>query len=205
MSDNGFTAGGLGPGIAERRAALGLTREALAERAGVPVAHVECMEEPELAAKLARALETLAEEQGAKPPRPELVKLDPEECLRLISPGGIGRIGYYGRFGPTVLPVNYRVYDGAIAIRTVAGGATDEDLRTGLKGVEYQVAFEVDRFDEFTRTGWSVLVRGSLHHVTDDELAAAASAEVEPWAGGDRRRYLRITPAHVTGRRIVTG
>ncbi|GGO69260.1 pyridoxamine 5'-phosphate oxidase family protein [Nonomuraea cavernae] len=204
MSDNGFTAGGLVPGLAERRVALGLTREALAERAGVPVAHVECLEEPELAAKLARALETLAEERGAKPSRPELVKLDREECLRLISPGGIGRIGYYGRFGSTVLPVNYRVHDGAIVIRTVAGGATDEDLRTGLQGVEYQVAFEVDRLDEFTRTGWSVLVRGSLHHVTDDELAAA-SAEVEPWASGDRRRYLRITPSHVTGRRIVTG
>ncbi|MEU8251336.1 pyridoxamine 5'-phosphate oxidase family protein [Nonomuraea sp. NPDC048916] len=204
MSDNGITAGGLGPRIAERRAALGLTREALAERAGVPVAYVECLEEPEVAARLVRALDTMAEELGAGPRKPELVRLDESACLRLISPGGVGRIGFNGRFGPTVLPVNYRMHDGALVFRTVAGSATDEDLRTGLRGVEYQVAFEVDRIDDLTRTGWSVLVRGSLHHVTEDDSAAAASAEVEPWAGGDRRQYLRITPSHVTGRRIVT-
>jgi len=33
--------------------------------------------------------------------------LDQDECLRLISPGGIGRIAYQSRFGPAILPVNY--------------------------------------------------------------------------------------------------
>jgi len=41
-------------------------------------------------------------------PEPEL--LDEAECLRLISPGGVGRLAYSGRFGPTVLPVNYMMY-----------------------------------------------------------------------------------------------
>ena len=34
--------------------------------------------------------------------------LDEAECLRLISAGGVGRIGYSGRYGPTVLPVCQR-------------------------------------------------------------------------------------------------
>jgi nitroimidazol reductase NimA-like FMN-containing flavoprotein (pyridoxamine 5'-phosphate oxidase superfamily) len=34
--------------------------------------------------------------------------LDEAECLRLIAPGGIGRIAYASRFGPVVLPANYK-------------------------------------------------------------------------------------------------
>jgi nitroimidazol reductase NimA-like FMN-containing flavoprotein (pyridoxamine 5'-phosphate oxidase superfamily) len=34
--------------------------------------------------------------------------LDEAECRRLISPGGVGRIAYLGRYDLTVLPVNYR-------------------------------------------------------------------------------------------------
>ncbi len=34
-------------------------------------------------------------------------ELDEDQCLKLISEGGIGRIAYVGRFGPAVLPVNY--------------------------------------------------------------------------------------------------
>lgn len=132
-------------------------------------------------------------------------ELDEAECLRLISPGGIGRIAYQGRYGLTVLPVNYRTAGGAIVFRTTLGGSMESDLRTGLEGVEYMVAFEVDRLDEATRTGWSVLVQGSLHHVTDEELAEARATGVEPWAGGDRRQYLRVTPSRLTGRRISAG
>jgi nitroimidazol reductase NimA-like FMN-containing flavoprotein (pyridoxamine 5'-phosphate oxidase superfamily) len=134
-----------------------------------------------------------------------LVELDEGECLRLLAPGGVGRLGFTGRFGLTVLPVNYRLLDGAVIFRTMAGGTTEQDLRTGVQGACYEVAFEVDHIEETARIGWSVLVRGSLHHITaDDERAAAAATGVEPWAGGDRQQYLRIAPARITGRRIVT-
>ena len=39
-------------------------------------------------------------------------ELDEAESLRLISAGGVGRIAYMSRFGPAVLPVNYRWHDG---------------------------------------------------------------------------------------------
>ena len=38
-------------------------------------------------------------------------ELDEAESLRLISAGGVGRIAYLSRFGPAVLPVNYRWHD----------------------------------------------------------------------------------------------
>src|SRR5260370_36763466 len=80
-----------------------------------------------------------------------LEMLDEAECLRLVSPGGIGRLAYTGRFGLTVLPVNYKLHEGSIVFRTAENSPTDEDLRTGIAGAEYKVAFEVDDFDSARR------------------------------------------------------
>jgi nitroimidazol reductase NimA-like FMN-containing flavoprotein (pyridoxamine 5'-phosphate oxidase superfamily) len=131
-------------------------------------------------------------------------ELDEAECLRLISPGGIGRIAFTGRFGPTVLPVNYELHEGTIVFRTRQDSPTDEDLRTGIANAEYKVAFEIDELSPSTREGWSVLVQGPAHHVDSEaERAAVLAAGVEPWAGGARELFLRITPSRITGRRIV--
>jgi nitroimidazol reductase NimA-like FMN-containing flavoprotein (pyridoxamine 5'-phosphate oxidase superfamily) len=132
-----------------------------------------------------------------------LQELDEAECLRLIASGGIGRIGYSGRYGPTVMPVNYRLFEGTIVFRTAQDSATDEDLRTGIANAEFKVAFEIDDFDTAARTGWSVLLQGSAHHVESEaERAAVAGAGVDPWPGGDRELFMRITPSRVTGRSI---
>jgi nitroimidazol reductase NimA-like FMN-containing flavoprotein (pyridoxamine 5'-phosphate oxidase superfamily) len=134
---------------------------------------------------------------------PVLERLDEAECLRLISPGGIGRIAFTGRYGLTVLPVNYKLHDGAIVFRTAQDSPTGEDLRTGIAHAEYQVAFEIDQVDPQTREGWSVLIHGPAHHMsTDAELAVVLESGVEPWPGGDREHVIRITPNTVTGRRL---
>ncbi len=136
-------------------------------------------------------------------PGPVLEKLDEAECLRLISPGGVGRIAYTGRDYLTVLPVNYKLYGGAIVFRTAQDGATDEDLRTGIAHAEHQVAFEIDSFDPAAHEGWSVLIHGPAHHVdTEEEQAAVKESGVEPWPGGAREHFIRIIPARITGRRI---
>jgi nitroimidazol reductase NimA-like FMN-containing flavoprotein (pyridoxamine 5'-phosphate oxidase superfamily) len=133
-----------------------------------------------------------------------LEELDEAECLRLIASGGIGRIGFSGRYGPTVMPVNYQLYEGSIVFRTAQDSATDEDLRTGIANAEYKVAFEIDDFDTAARTGWSVLIQGSAHHVESEaERASVGGAGVDPWPGGDRELFLRITPMRITGRRVL--
>src|SRR5260221_9994314 len=136
-------------------------------------------------------------------PGPVLEELDEAECLRLIAPGGIGRIAYSGRYGPTVLPVNYKLHQGAIVFRTAQDSPTDEDLRTGIAGAEYKVAFEIDEIDPAAREGWSVLIQGPVHHVESEaERASAMEAGLEPWPGGDRELFLSIAPSRITGRRI---
>ncbi len=115
----------------------------------------------------------------------------------------MGRIGYSGRYGPTILPVNFTVRDKAIYFRTARHSTMEEDLRTGIAHADYKVAFEIDHFDETAHTGWSVLVQGDVHPMeSDDERAAAAHAGVESWVAGDRNLFLRITPTKITGHRV---
>jgi nitroimidazol reductase NimA-like FMN-containing flavoprotein (pyridoxamine 5'-phosphate oxidase superfamily) len=129
--------------------------------------------------------------------------LDEAESLRLISAGGVGRIAYMSRFGPAVLPVNYKWHDGAVVFRTTRHSALDEDLQTGISGGDYLVAFEIDDIDVPGRQGWSVLIQGPAHHVEGQaDRESAAQAGVEPWPAGDRELFLRIVPHRVTGRRI---
>ena len=132
-----------------------------------------------------------------------ITELDEAESLRLIAQAEIGRIAYLSRFGPAVLPVNYKWHDGAIVFRTARHSALDEDLQTGIAGGDYMVAFEIDDFDVHSRQGWSVLVQGPAHHVESEaERESAARAGVEPWAGGTRELFIRIVPHRITGRRI---
>ncbi|MEV4475176.1 helix-turn-helix domain-containing protein [Nonomuraea salmonea] len=209
--------GDFGRRITHHRTKLSFTLEEVAGRADMSPGYVQYLEDHlgtpdrDTVTRLAKALETTPEDllgggfdrppgRGATAGQPELERLEPGECLRLIAPGGIGRVAFNGSHGPTVLPVNYTVHDGAIVFRTQHGGPMDQDLRTGLKGVEIKIGFEVDRIDEARREGWSVLVQGPAHHVTDDE--APIDADVTPWAGGERHLYIRIVPHQVTGRRI---
>jgi len=130
-------------------------------------------------------------------------ELDEAESVRLISAGGIGRIAYASRFGPAVLPVNYKWYNGAVVFRTARHSALDEDLQTGIAGGDYKVAFEIDELDLAGRQGWSVLIQGPAHHVEGEaERKAAEQAGVQPWPSGERELFLRIVPQRITGRRI---
>jgi nitroimidazol reductase NimA-like FMN-containing flavoprotein (pyridoxamine 5'-phosphate oxidase superfamily) len=129
--------------------------------------------------------------------------LDEAECLRLISAGGVGRIGYTGRFGPTVVPVNYALHEGTIVFRTGQHSPMGEDLRTGIEHAESQVAFEIDELSPATREGWSILVQGAAHPVDSEaERASVMQSGVEPWAGGEKELFFRVIPTRITGRRI---
>jgi nitroimidazol reductase NimA-like FMN-containing flavoprotein (pyridoxamine 5'-phosphate oxidase superfamily) len=130
--------------------------------------------------------------------------LDEAECLGLVAGQEVGRIAYNGRFGPMVLPVNYRLFEGSIVFRTAQGSTVDEDLTTGIADAEYLIAFEIDELYPDRKEGWTVLIHGSAHHVTDeDERSTLAQTGVTPWTGDARDLYMRIRPTHIGGRRIT--
>ena len=134
---------------------------------------------------------------------PAAERLAEAECLRLISPGGIGRLAFSSRVGPTVLPVSYRLYEETIVFRTGQDSPVGEDLRTGIAGADYKVAFEIDYLTIAGPEGWFVFIQGAAHHVDSDaERASVLQAGVEPWLTGERDQLIRIIPTLITGRRI---
>ena len=115
--------------------------------------------------------------------------MSPTECFDLLEPGGIGRVGFAAAEGIVVLPVNFAVTGKAIIIRT----APDTLLALHANA---HLSFEVDHFDEALREGWSVLVQGHAHEVTDErEVKHLEDAtRLEPWAPGARDVYVRMAP-----------
>jgi len=126
-----------------------------------------------------------------------LKELSPTECFDLLEPGGIGRVGVATAEGVIILPVNYAVAGQAIIYRT----APDTLLAVY---VDTQVSFEVDQGDETLHEGWSVLVQGDAHEVTDDHEVKQLEdkTRLKPWAPGARDVYVRLAPSEISGRRI---
>jgi uncharacterized protein len=86
-----------------------------------------------------------------------------------------------------IFPVNYLFDQDLVVFRTDPGSKLDAASELEL------VTFEIDAVDEATRTGWSVVVRGSLAEVTDpDQLARLLALPLYPWAPGEKSRYVRV-------------
>jgi uncharacterized protein len=123
--------------------------------------------------------------------------LTKSECFELLSGQRLGRVAVVDDRGPIALPVNFILDRHMVVFRTEEGTKLDAASRGS------RVGFEVDGTDAATRTGWSVVVRGEAVEVTDpEELARLRELPLQPWAPGNRHRYVRILPAVLTGRRI---
>ena len=131
---------------------------------------------------------------------PSLRTLSPAECFDLLEPGGVGRVGFASADGIMMLPVNFAVTGATIVFRTAP------DTLLALHA-DAHVSFEVDRIDEALHGGWSVLVQGRAHTVTDEPEVKHLEdrTHLEPWAGGARDVYVRIAPTRISGRRIQPG
>jgi nitroimidazol reductase NimA-like FMN-containing flavoprotein (pyridoxamine 5'-phosphate oxidase superfamily) len=129
-------------------------------------------------------------------------QLSESESLRLLATEQLGRLVYTSRYGPTALPVTYRVDEGSLVLGTWDAGLFDEDLRTGIAHAEYHVAVEVDQIDVHQREGWLVLVQGAAHHLdTEAERLPFLDAGLEPWIEGVPAHFIRVTPTTIWGNR----
>jgi nitroimidazol reductase NimA-like FMN-containing flavoprotein (pyridoxamine 5'-phosphate oxidase superfamily) len=128
----------------------------------------------------------------------KLEVLDEEECRSLLAATSVGRVGVVVGGQPLVFPVNY-VFDGNSVIVRTAVGTMLSGASLGL------VAFEIDGTDEASRSGWSVMVQGVGHEVSDAlDLTSERLQRVEvlPWAPGPKPLLLRIDAKTITGRRF---
>jgi uncharacterized protein len=129
----------------------------------------------------------------------QLEILSDEACRLLLGMATVGRIAFVVDGRPVVLPVNYRLLSDDsrlwLLLRTRPGHAIDN--------APQDVAFEIDGIDHGHQQGWSVLVRGSLHHLADDEIEWLSKRfDPKPWPRQGRASWLAIKGETITGRKL---
>jgi len=99
--------------------------------------------------------------------------------------------------GIVMLPVNYAITANSVVFRT----GPDTLLAAQAPG---PASFQADCLDEAGHAGWSVLVQGHAHLVAEERevLNLERKTGLEPWAGGARDVWVRITAVRITGRRL---
>ncbi|MER5642284.1 pyridoxamine 5'-phosphate oxidase family protein [Kitasatospora sp. NPDC002227] len=202
--------------IADRRAQLGLSPEALAREVGVSPHYLALLTETgpnfdpngflRIAAALGLSYRELLEGRadqspGQSPPgpRPALVRLSEAECWEHLGSRGVGRIVLPADPAPIVLPVNYAVDGRTLIYRTDPSGAAAAPEGS-------PVSFQVDLIDDHRSQGWSVLLTGTAERIEEHQVLQRLLRDlaVQPWAGGPRLLWIRVRPATVSGRRITS-
>ena len=125
--------------------------------------------------------------------RTTIEALDVEECLVLLRWENIGRLAVaaHGE-APLVVPVNFVLHDAHVFFRAGDGVMLDR-IR------EHPVSLQADRFDQYRRIGWSVLVRGVAHEIDPAEVSGV---EIDTWAPGTKSHWIRVVPTAISGRRL---
>ena len=127
-----------------------------------------------------------------------LESLSRDECIRLMEghPSCVGRVALAGP-RPVIFPVNYAIDGENVVFRTDPGAKFHAAVHKAF------VAFEVDWVEPTWRTGWSVVVRGQAHVVTDpDELNRVRRLPLLPWAEGAKENFIVIESKLMSGRRL---
>ena len=127
------------------------------------------------------------------------VEMPASECLGLLGSVDVGRIAWAHDGAARILPVNHRVLNGQVVIRTGANSV----LATQAVGTA--VAFEVDNVDFWRLTGWSVVVNGICRAVDDERIRNQATESLTTWVEGAKATVLTIDPTSITGRRLTPG
>jgi nitroimidazol reductase NimA-like FMN-containing flavoprotein (pyridoxamine 5'-phosphate oxidase superfamily) len=123
------------------------------------------------------------------------------EALELAASAAVGRIVYVLDDRLCVVPINFQLERQDVLMRT-AGGT--ELLMAARR--QMPAALQVDNIVDWSRSGWSVLIRGHLAEVTDpDAIKQVLSSGLRPWSGGNRNHVVRLSGNEVSGRRIEPG
>jgi nitroimidazol reductase NimA-like FMN-containing flavoprotein (pyridoxamine 5'-phosphate oxidase superfamily) len=121
-------------------------------------------------------------------------ELSLEECWQLLELEEFGRLAYRLVDEVHMVPINYAVDSGALLFRTASGNKL---LAAALHS---DVAFEIDWHDD--QAAWSVVVRGQLRRLHEDEQHRADGLRIQPWVPTLKYDMVELTPVSVTGRRF---
>lgn len=121
--------------------------------------------------------------------------LTDDECWAFLESQEIGRLAFAVAGYPDIVPVNHRVVDRKIYLRTGEGSKL-----VGVT-VNKNVAFESDRIDGDRAV--SVIVRGTARELdADTEYEFAEDLKLRTWTSTPKFHYIEITSEEISGRRF---
>jgi nitroimidazol reductase NimA-like FMN-containing flavoprotein (pyridoxamine 5'-phosphate oxidase superfamily) len=124
-----------------------------------------------------------------------VTEMSVEECWTLLESHDFGRLAYRLVDEVHLVPINYVVEDRTLYFRTTSGGKL---LAAALHS---DVAFEIDWHDD--GAAWSVVARGALRQLEEDEQHRLDSVARESWIPTEKPEVVELVPSAVTGRRFV--
>lgn len=124
--------------------------------------------------------------------------LSEDESWHLLASMALGRLVTCLEGQPAIFPVNFVVQRRTVLFRTAEGAKLFSAVMNN------RVAFEAD--DHNVSEGWSVIVTGRARVLyTTAEEEEAERAQLLPWTATLKRRYVRVLPSEITGRRFRFG
>lgn len=124
--------------------------------------------------------------------------LPESECWNLLSHVSLGRLVTSVDNQPEIFPVNFVVQNRTVLFRTAEGTKLVSAI------INNSVLVEADEHNVVE--GWSVIVKGVARVLrTDAEIDDTDRAQLLPWVATVKRKYVRIRPINITGRRFAFG
>lgn len=121
-------------------------------------------------------------------------ELSAEECWTLLGLEEFGRLAFRLVDEVHLVPINYVSDSASLLFRTTSGNKL---LAAALHS---DVAFEIDWHDE--TSAWSVVVRGELRRVPENEEHRADALPLRPWVPTLKYDVVELVPHAVSGRRF---
>lgn len=124
-----------------------------------------------------------------------VMELSVDECWQLLESYEFGRLAYRLVDEVHLVPINYVTDNRTLYFRTASGSKL---LAAALRS---DVAFEIDWYDD--ATAWSVVARGRLRQLEEDEQRRLDSLATRSWIPTEKPEVVELVPDEVTGRRFV--
>lgn len=126
-------------------------------------------------------------------------ELTKPQCLELMGTVQVGRLVFVHHALPAIRVVNHIIEGETIVIRATVGAAITQEVERRAM----TVAYEADAIDSVRQLGWSVIVVGTAHLVTDRRTEQRYRSMIEPWVAGPADEVITISAEMVHGYLMV--
>ena len=126
--------------------------------------------------------------------------LSEDECWSLLSSTSLGRLVTVLGGKPEIFPVNFVAQRRTVLFRTAQGTKLFNAVMSDW------VAFEADYHDAPLTYGWSVIIKGRAHLLSDNaDILDAEEAPLRSWTATLKPIYVRVIASEISGRRFKFG